>query len=94
MDNLSMDSTRAIEAGMSYGQWKALHPFTKHFCGEEIEWRYIKECQRCFKKFGTNRSRKKFCSEECRMRPNISKTNNKSEKEGAKNGKRCERTSL
>lgn len=30
MDNLSKDSTAALEAGMSYGQYKALHPHTKH----------------------------------------------------------------
>lgn len=30
MDNLSKDSTAALEAGMSYGQYKALHPHTRH----------------------------------------------------------------
>lgn len=27
MDRLSRESTAAIEAGMSYGQWKATHPY-------------------------------------------------------------------
>ncbi len=29
IDNLEMDVIRATQAGMSYGQWKALHPNTQ-----------------------------------------------------------------
>lgn len=49
MDNLARDCAKALQAGMSYGQWKALHPYTKweteqpsvearpcHWCGNPL----------------------------------------------------------
>lgn len=75
MDNLSRDSTRAIAAGMSYGQWKALHPFTKHLLEpEQPNGKYIKQCPTCSIMFGTNKSRKRFCTEDCKIKYYNSRT--------------------
>lgn len=66
MDNLSMDSTEAIKAGMSYGRWKAFNPETKSKRESMISgFKYVKTCSICGREFGTNSSLKKYCGYEC-----------------------------
>lgn len=67
MDQLTKDSIAAQKAGMSYGQWKALHPNT----GEapkpvEVDIERIRTCVICGKQFvvGVGKS-KKYCGVEC-----------------------------
>lgn len=69
-DNLSADVRAAASAGMSYGQWKVLHPVTRR--NEEPKkpkaempklWRV---CPICGKEFGViKNTHRKYCSEEC-----------------------------
>lgn len=62
-DRLSLDSAAAIKAGMSYGQWKALHPHTE---GESYKIAKKKQipCAFCGKLFDVAQNRK-YCSMEC-----------------------------
>ncbi len=51
-DNLAKDAARALAADMSYGRWKALHPYTKDMVDEPTVpegWRICQECGRPFK---------------------------------------------
>jgi hypothetical protein len=65
-DNLAKDAARALAAGMSYGRWKAFHPYTKD--KEEKPavpegWLICKECGKPFKP-KTKRSQS-YCEVEC-----------------------------
>ena len=64
MDNTSRDAMLARKAGMSYGQWKILHPYTKEEEIEPIEQGSV--CQHCGKTFfpKTNRPQK-YCQFYC-----------------------------
>lgn len=72
MDNLSADAIEAQRAGMSYGQYKALHPYTK----ELREAAYDKKenvdnaifCKHCGGAYVPPKDKRKgqYCSDECR----------------------------
>lgn len=66
MDNLTRDAIAAEKAGMSYGKWKAQHPFTnpdsKRY-GQKI---LICKCKICGIEFETTGQRKVTCSDKCR----------------------------
>lgn len=69
MDRLTQDSIAAQRAGMTYGKWKALHPYTE----EKIEVldKDVKLCKICgepiinFRVRGSGGRRKLYCSREC-----------------------------
>lgn len=71
LDRLTRDSIAAEQAGMSYGQYKALHPHTP----DEDETppkpktdpgRYEFVCETCGKVYyKANRARQKYCSYSC-----------------------------
>lgn len=65
MDNTSKDAMLARKAGMSYGQWKALHPYTKEEA-KPIPSKKESVCQYCGKTFypKTNRPQK-YCQFYC-----------------------------
>ena len=68
LDRLTRDSTAAIAAGMSYGQWKALHPHT-----EDGEGKKVKLCKICGNiippkyRRGSGGNNVVFCSYECSL---------------------------
>lgn len=65
MDNLAKDAARALEAGMSYGKWKAEHPHTK---GDEIVIeppKPTKPCKVCGKAMPLRGHARSYCSDEC-----------------------------
>ena len=71
LDRLTRDSIAAEQAGMSYGQYKALHPHTPD--EDEVPpkpktdpGRYEFICQCCGKAFyKKGKAKQKWCSEEC-----------------------------
>lgn len=70
-DRLSRDAMAAQAAGLSYGKYKALHPFTGEPELVEIELdddRRELTCQYCGKIFLAygHEVRRKYCSDECR----------------------------
>lgn len=62
MDNLTMNAIQCKAAGVSYGQWKAMHPVTRVI---EADGLMEKSCAYCGKRFKTKNKRKVFCCEEC-----------------------------
>ena len=67
-DRLSMDSSAALAAGMSYGQWKVLHPHTEY---EEHGHKHRRKrvapmikCEVCGVIFESHYGRQ-YCSEAC-----------------------------
>lgn len=77
MDNLSKDALAATRAGMSYGQWKAQHPYTDPDRMPPI--RHAKRapvgssaiCPVCGRQFEVTKDRAKYCSVECRNRRRV-----------------------
>lgn len=76
LDRLTRDAIAAQEAGMSYGQWKALHPHTPN---EDDEEELVMEpdsvvavCEFCGDRFikQKNNTTKKFCCITCQNRYN------------------------
>ena len=71
-DNLDMDVAEATAAGMSYGQWKALHPNTKD--GRALPEIPARKhgcdivCAECGKQFIARRKDSRYCSDFCRDR--------------------------
>lgn len=64
MDQLTIDSTNAIKAGMSYGKYMALK---KPVNPEPVVLGIKHTCQHCGKDFyATNRKPRKFCCDSCR----------------------------
>lgn len=69
-DRLSMDSSAALAAGMSYGQWKVLHPHTDYEEPGHKRKRKPKrvapmiKCEVCGAMFESHYGRK-YCSEAC-----------------------------
>ena len=65
MDRLTMDSTAAIKAGMTYGKWKALHPHTD--LANEVPDADVRLCKMCGKPIRnkTGGKRRLYCSNEC-----------------------------
>ena len=64
MDNTSRDAALARKAGMSYGQWKILHPETATKKVEKKP-KYQRVCPECGTEFGTDRADKHYCCAEC-----------------------------
>lgn len=74
MDRLSRDACAALEAGMSYGKWKAMHPYTGTYepaAEQEAKWKQVK-CKQCGKEFlrPSGKSNQLYCSEQCRVAAN------------------------
>lgn len=67
-DKLSMDSSAALAAGMSYGQWKALHPHTSGTAHKRKKKEQI-ICAFCGKPFDVGHGRK-YCSFDCYSQKN------------------------
>ena len=68
MDRLTSDSIAAVNAGMTYGKWKALHPHTE--VKNEVPVKGAKPCKVCGKVIPkrastSGRQRKLYCSSEC-----------------------------
>lgn len=63
MDNLSMDVSRATRAGMSYGYWKAMNPYTKD--ESEVVPEGIRICPCCGESFYTKNKQTVYCSVSC-----------------------------
>jgi endogenous inhibitor of DNA gyrase (YacG/DUF329 family) len=80
LDRLTRDAIAAQEAGMSYGQYKALHPHTPEEDDEEeitgplpvaaCPGKRVVICKQCGKPFavGAQQSNKLYCSDECRIK--------------------------
>ena len=62
MDNLARNAMLARQAGMSYGQWKALRPVVKVEQTIQEGW---KPCEWCGKHFAPKQG-KRFCDDGCR----------------------------
>ena len=64
MDRLTMDSIAAQRAGMTYGQWKALHPHTD---AVEVPDKDVRLCKVCGKPIinMVGGKRRLYCSPEC-----------------------------
>lgn len=70
MDNLARNSILDRKAGMSYGQWKALHPVTSEGKKEKPHPRQRDiVCAYCGKTFSTNSKStiRKYCDDFCRV---------------------------
>jgi hypothetical protein len=64
MDNLSSNAILACQAGMSYGQWKALHPKTKDDI-EVYKPGVGRKCANCGGLFYFGNKKRKFCGDPC-----------------------------
>ena len=76
MDRLTMDSIAAVNAGMTYGKWKALHPHTE--VENEVLDADVKLCEICGEPIlkrngGSGGQRRKYCSIECSAEANVIK---------------------
>ena len=70
LDNLTKDVLEAEKAGMSYGQWKAMHPKTKPDHSKKIRSEDVKlgrKCRICGRTFMVKYPQQYMCSEECRL---------------------------
>lgn len=68
MDNLAKDVAAALAAGMSYGRWKALNPYTKDQEEEPAVPEGLLICKRCGKPFKPKSYRKQvYCEYECQQ---------------------------
>lgn len=71
LDNLTKDVLAAEKAGMSYGQWKALHPKTKSQGKKSKlkmdEAKVYRNCRICGRKFALEYHNQRNCSEACRL---------------------------
>ena len=71
LDNLTKDVLEAEKAGMSYGQWKALHPHTKYSGKKRSrlkmeEAKTYRKCVICGATFEVKYPHHVMCSDECR----------------------------
>ena len=62
MDNLARNAMLAKQAGMSYGQWKALQPVVKFEKTNPEGWATCEYCGKLFRKT----KNKRFCDIGCR----------------------------
>ena len=59
MDNLALDAKMALQAGMSYGRWKATKPVTKEKEKlTDVSGMIKRECKNCGTVFYTRRNNK------------------------------------
>ena len=66
MDKLAQDAASARAAGMSYGQWKALHPKTDVAESQDEEIPYgWKMCKYCGKYFRPAKGGQLYCDIQC-----------------------------
>lgn len=65
IDNLTKDALLAEQAGMTYGKWKALHPYTKPDPNRHGPRFLVCRCKICGKIFETTGRRKAACSDAC-----------------------------
>lgn len=70
MDNISKDALAAVQAGMTYGKWKVLHPHTNPDANANIgDLRTRRECFEvcpvCGKVFEISPRHKVTCSPRC-----------------------------
>ena len=75
-DNLTLDAMDAEAAGMSYGQYKAIHPVTKTANEPRLAakkptrvvkvYKFI--CGRCGCKFTTENPKRRYCSDGCKAK--------------------------
>lgn len=63
MDRLTRESTAAINAGMSYGKWKALHPEGLPEDAPDPIPSVVKRCRICGAPVG--KGKKLYCSWDC-----------------------------
>jgi uncharacterized paraquat-inducible protein A len=63
MDNLARNAMLAKQAGMSYGQWKALQAPVKIEKKAQDGWKVCEYCGKAFKH--TAQGRKKYCEPYC-----------------------------
>lgn len=75
LDHLTRDVLAAEAAGMSYGKWKALHPYTAEWDEIDIDSIGVKTrptivCQGCGKTFLSpdRRTNRKYCDDACKKR--------------------------
>ena len=69
MDQLSIDSSNAIKAGLSYGKYIALYGHSKAQAQHQAPVGYKRNCQFCGKDFYIpTRRAQRFCSDKCRER--------------------------
>ena len=70
LDNLTKDVLAAEAAGMSYGQWKALHPKTKEEpkkpAKKEDPGKIYRNCRVCGARFEVKYPNHQICSGDCR----------------------------
>jgi hypothetical protein len=87
LDRLTRDAIAAQEAGMSYGQWKALHPHTPDEDDEnEQELDPDKEvavCEHCGQRFikSKRQTTRRFCGADCQKNYNSKKRREKARQE-------------
>lgn len=99
MDNTSADALEATRAGMSYVQWKALHPYTKELREAAPQKKEAPKneviCKHCGRPFLPLRFKAKtiYCSDECRTAENNKRARERArriaENGGKDNGKLC-----
>lgn len=76
-DNLSLDAMDALEAGMSYGKYKAMHPNTKDANEARLaemnapkrkkyKTAYVRTCAYCGREFTATRKDNKYCTLQCK----------------------------
>jgi transposase-like protein len=88
MDNLARDAAAALAAGMSYGRWKALHPYTKDKEEQESEvpegWFICKHCGKQFKpRSGTQQ---RYCEPWCQKEAQRERDRERKRKLAARKG--------
>lgn len=73
-DNLDLDAADATSAGMSYGPWKAMHPFTRDANEDRLQAKpkarpakvYEVTCPVCGKQFTTEHGNRVYCGDACK----------------------------
>lgn len=63
MDRLTMDSTAALKAGMSYGKWKVLHPHTD-MEAPQVD-KSVRRCKICGKEMPRCYKNRLYCDAYC-----------------------------
>lgn len=82
MDNLARDAMAAVQAGMTYGKWKVLHPHTNPDAnavtgrGSDAGLEKFEVCIVCHKVFEIEGRHRLTCSAECRKAHNLERNRN------------------
>ena len=85
-DRLSLDASAAIRAGMSYGNWKALHPNTDGTMPDFRRKPNLIPCPYCKTPFEPANAKQKYCSANCQYKMSYErfKARKKQQKEQAR----------